>query len=125
MSNNPPPPITSPPLRKMVRVPITIENLADWVKQGAEIHYKCVTGIPPGAELDLVKLTEDKQTLVMFFKHDSFQAVEASVFVPEFQCVFESLAAAPVQSQIPSPQEQEQEQEQETAATPDSEPLPE
>jgi len=114
-----PPSITSPPLRKMVRVPITIENLAEWIKQDAEIHYKCVTGIPPGAELDLVRLSEDKQSLVLFFKHDSFQAVEASVFVPEFQCVFESLAA-PVESTIPQAQEQELQPE----ATLDSEPLP-
>jgi hypothetical protein len=56
----------------------------------------------------------------MFFKHDSFEAVEASVFVPEFKCAFESLAP-PVQSQIPTAQEQEQQPE----ATPDSEPLPE
>ncbi len=115
-----PPSITSPPLRKLVRVPITIENLAEWVKQDTEIHYKCSTGIPPGAELDLVKLSEDKQSLVLFFKHESFEAVEASVFVPEFKCAFESLAP-PVQSTIPTAQEQEQE----SAATPDSEPLPE
>jgi hypothetical protein len=118
MSN--PPGITSPPLRKLVRVPITIENLAEWIKQDAEIHYKCTTGIPPGAELDLVKLSEDKQSLVMFFKHESFEAVEASVFVPEFKCEFESLAP-PVESKIPSAKEQEQQ----PAATPDSEPLPE
>lgn len=115
-----PPSITSPPLRKLVRVPITIENLAEWVKQDAEIHYKCATGIPPGAELDLVKLSEDKKSLVLFFRHDSFEAVEASVFVPEFKCAFESLAP-PVQSTIPTAQEQEQQPE----ATQESEPLPE
>lgn len=115
-----PPSITSPPLRKLVRVPITIENLAEWVKQDAEIHYKCATGIPPGAELDLVKLSEDKQSLVLFFKHESFEAVEASVFVPEFKCIFESLAP-PVKSTIPTVEEQEDQ----PAATLDSEPLPE
>lgn len=101
-----------------MRVPITVDNLAEWVKQDAEIHYKCATGIPPGAELDLVKLSEDKQSLVLFFKHESFEAVEASVFVPEFKCVFESLAP-PVKSTIPTAQEQEDQ----PAATPDSEPL--
>jgi len=118
--NGQPPSITSPPLRKLVRVPITIENLAEWIKQDVEIHYKCVTGVPPGAELDLVKLSEDKQSLVMFFKHDSFEAVEASVFVPEFKCAFESLYP-PVESKIPSVQEQQEQ----PAATPDTEPLPE
>ena len=122
MSTPQPPSITSPPLRKLVRVPITIENLAEWVKQDVEIHYKCVTGIPPGAELDLVKLSEDKQSLVMFFKHDSFKAVEASVFVPEFQCAFESLKPGAARDTIPTTSEQEQQSE---AATPNSEPLPE
>jgi len=118
--NGQPPSITSPPLRKLVRVPIVIESLAEWVKQDVAINYKCVTGIPPGAELDLVKLSEDKKSLVLFFKHDSFQAVEAAVFVPEFKCVFESLTP-PVESQIPSVQEQQEQ----PAATPDTEPLPE
>ena len=96
-------PITQAPLRKLVRVPISIANLAGWLKQDVSIQYKITHGLPTGAKLELIRLNDDKTTLVLFFSHESFDAVQADVFVPEFKCIFESLEPAPAPTE---PEEQ-------------------
>lgn len=77
--------------RRWVRVLVTPELMAGWFENGAEIHVKCIEGVPEGARVTRLVLEPFGNLIVFVFEHESLPEVAEGELMPELVPIFRRL----------------------------------
>ena len=79
-------------MARLVRVPVSIELWQQIMTEGYEGHFRCIEGLPEGAELVHSYYEGNPPTAFLVFHHPSFANVpilgELPPITPVFQRVF-------------------------------------
>ena len=77
--------------RRLVRVVVPDLNLIETFTIGNESHFKCVRGLPVGAEYVNCFFDSDRMQYNFYFKHSSFNFVQPGDRIPELVITVERI----------------------------------